>query len=195
MRFSILFFLLFFFSILNGQESTIQTQIVDNLKEDNSYIYSLPYPKGKCYLLVQAYNSWLSHRNEKALDFKMKKGTKFSAAREGIVIDVIQHFNRGGIGNKFIPRGNYIALLHDDGTIAFYFHLRKNGALVNINDIVKQGQVIGLSGNTGFSLFPHLHFEVRNYDTQGNYEQLSTRFQTGKGVKYLKPLRFYKNTN
>ena len=195
MKSSVLFFLLFFITYVNGQENIIPGKKTDKLTDDTSYIYSLPYPRGKCYLLVQAYDSRLSHRHEKALDFKMKEGTKFSAARDGIVIIVIQHFDRGGIRNKFLPRGNHIAILHDDGTIGFYWHLKKNGSLVNVYDSVKKGQIIGLSGNTGFSLFPHLHFEVRRYDVHGNYEQLRTHFQTGKGVMYLKPLRFYKNTN
>ena len=195
MKFSVLFILLFFITDIHGQENIIPGKKADKLTDDSSYIYSLPYARGKCFLLVQAYDSWLSHRNEKALDFKMKEGTKFSAARDGIVIIVTQNFDRGGIGKKFLPRGNHIGILHDDGTIGFYWHLKKNGSLVNVSDSVKKGQVIGLSGNTGFSLFPHLHFEVRRYDAYGNYEQLRTRFQTAKGVMYLGPLKFYKNTN
>jgi murein DD-endopeptidase MepM/ murein hydrolase activator NlpD len=195
MKFSILAFLLFFIADIYAQESSIPVQKNGKSKGDSSYIYSLPYPNGKCYLLVQAYDSWLSHRHEKALDFKMRTGTKFSAARDGIVIEVIQNFDRGGIGNRFLPRGNHIGILHDDGTIGYYWHLKQNGSLVNVFDTVKTGQVIGLSGNTGFSLFPHLHFEVRRYNAYGNFEQLRTRFQTKKGIRYLRPLKFYKNTN
>jgi murein DD-endopeptidase MepM/ murein hydrolase activator NlpD len=195
MKFFIFVFLLFFIADIYGQESILPAQKDRKLKDDSSYIYSLPYPHGKCYLLVQAYDSWLSHRDEKALDFKMRTGTKFSAARDGIVIEVIENFDRGGIGNRFLPRGNHIGILHDDGTIGFYWHLKKDGSLVNVFDSVKKGQVIGLSGNTGFSLFPHLHFEVRRYNAKGNFEQLPTRFLTRKGVMYLRPLRFYKNAN
>ena len=193
MKFPFLYFLLFFITIINAQENIVPAQKGIKLRDDSSYVYALPYPRGKCYLLVQTYDSWLSHRHEKALDFKMKTGTKISAARDGIVIEVVQNFDRGGIGNRFLPRGNHIGILHDDGTISFYWHLKKNGSLVNVFDSVKKGQVIGLSGNTGFSLFPHLHFEVRRYDSHGNFVQLRTRFQTKKGIIYLRPLRFYKN--
>jgi murein DD-endopeptidase MepM/ murein hydrolase activator NlpD len=193
MRLSILFYLLFFIADINGQERNSTAEKKGKLQTDSSFVYSLPYPQGKCYLLVQAYDSWLSHRHEKALDFKMNMGTRVTAAREGIVIDVVENFDRGGIGNKYLPRGNHIGILHEDGTVGYYWHLKKDGALVNVFDSVKAGQVIGLSGSTGFSLFPHLHFEVRSYDAKGNYIQLRTLFYTKKGVMYLKPLHFYKH--
>lgn len=193
MKLSFLLFLLYFYKFLNAQENNLIENKDAKFIDDSSYIYSLPYPSGKCFLLVQGYNTWLSHRGEIALDFKMKPGTNIAAARDGLVLDVKKHFDQGGIGYKFLPLGNYIAILHEDGSIAFYWHLKKNGSLVNVFDSVKKGQVIGLSGNTGFSAFPHLHFEVRQYDAQGNYKELRTRFQTQKGVMYLKPLRFYRH--
>ena len=70
----------------------------------------------------------------------------------------------------------------------------KDGAMVNAGDTVKTGQSIGLSGNTGYSAFPHLHFEVQGYDVTGNYKQLATRFRTNKGVIYLRPGKFYRAT-
>jgi hypothetical protein len=57
-------------------------------KEDNSYIYWLPFPKKAKHLLIQAYDSKMSHRGELALDFKMKPGSKICAARPGVVVAV-----------------------------------------------------------------------------------------------------------
>ena len=54
-------------------------------QKDSSFVYSLPYEKGKKYLLIQGYRSKLSHKNRLALDFKMKKGTPITAARDGVV--------------------------------------------------------------------------------------------------------------
>ncbi len=69
-----------------------------------------------------------------------------------------------------------------------YWHLQKDGVLVNIGDTVKQGQLIGYSGNTGYTAFPHLHFQV--YDATG--KNIATRFETKKGITYLRPGKWYK---
>ena len=56
---------------------------------------------------------------------------------------------------------NYIRVLHDDGSMALYGHLREAGVFVRAGDRVTLCQVIGESGNTGFSSGPHLHFVVQ----------------------------------
>ncbi|MBI3823877.1 MAG: M23 family metallopeptidase [Planctomycetes bacterium] len=58
---------------------------------------------------------------------------------------------------------NVIGIRHDDNTLAQYLHLRKNGARVKKGQRVAQGEVIGESGNVGYSTSPHLHFEVTRY--------------------------------
>src|SRR4051812_2076996 len=63
-----------------------KNSVISDIKDDNSFVYSLPYEKGKTHMLVQGYMSSFSHKGEYALDFKMKKGTKICAARSGIVI-------------------------------------------------------------------------------------------------------------
>lgn len=57
--------------------------------------------------------------------------------------------------------GNGIEIRHDDGRKALYWHLQQDGACVTVGQSVDQGDVIGLSGHTGLSTFPHLHWEVR----------------------------------
>ncbi len=159
------------------------------VKQDNSFVYSLPYSQGKKFLLVQAYNSnKFSHRNELSLDFKMKQGSSICAAREGIVVEIKEDSEVGGAKDEYLSQGNHIIILHSDGSRAMYWHLQKDGVLVNAGDTVKQGQHIGISGNTGYSGFPHLHFQVKDKDGK----ELATRFLTRKGIRYLRPGKWYK---
>ena len=163
------------------------------IKDDTSFIYQLPFEKSKKHLLAQGYFSKYSHKNRAALDFKMKRGTIICAVREGIVVRVKEDGNKGGWNKKYRPFGNVIVIQHADGSRAGYWHLQFNGALVNVGDTVKQNQSIGLSGKTGYTLFPHLHFIVWRFDGNGQWQQVGTRFSTGKGIKYLRPMRRYSN--
>lgn len=160
--------------------------------DDSSYVYWLPFESGKKHLIVQGYYGNYSHKNRIALDIKMKKGTKVCAARDGVVIRVVEHNNRGGWSRKNRPYANLIVLQHDDGTRTGYWHLLQNGALVNVGDSVKQGQVIGLSGKTGYSAMPHLHFMVWRF-TDSGWTQVPTRFLTSKGIKFLRPMHCYRS--
>ncbi len=159
--------------------------------DDDSYIYSLPYAEGERYLLAQAYDSHImSHKDEFALDFRMKTGTKIMAARPGEVIAVKEDSQEGGIGERYLSLGNHVVVRHDDGTEAGYWHLKYEGALVKVGDKVEEGQHIAISGNTGYTAFPHLHFYVWEYE-HGVKQTIPTRFRTSKGVIYLRPGRKY----
>ena len=58
------------------------------IKDDTSYVYALPYEDGNSHLIVQGYFGIFSHKERAALDFKMRRGTKILAVRDGIVIRV-----------------------------------------------------------------------------------------------------------
>ena len=175
----------------NPQRAEIRKLQKGIIKEDTSYVYSLPYELNKKHLLVQGYFSRLSHKERVALDFKMKRGTKICAARGGVVVRLKEDSNKGGWSKKNRPFGNLIIIQHEDGSRAGYWHLQKDGALVNVGDTVKQGQVIALSGRTGYALFPHLHFIVWKFSSS-TWQQIPTRFITNKGIIYLRPIRKYK---
>lgn len=162
------------------------------LKDDTSYVYGLPYESGTAHRIIQGYFGPFSHKERAALDFKMPRGTKIVAIREGVVVRVKEDGDRGGWNKKYRPYGNNIVIQHPDGTRAGYWHLQFNGALVNVGDTVQKGQVIALSGKTGYTATPHLHLLVWRSD-RGNWQQVGTRFQTSKGVKYLRGWKKYKN--
>jgi murein DD-endopeptidase MepM/ murein hydrolase activator NlpD len=141
--------------------------------------------------VVQGYESMFSHKGDYAIDFKIKQGTRIVAAREGVVVFARESNTSGGISKKYVGKGNGITIKHSDGTYAHYWHLQHNGALVSVGDSIQQGQVIGLSGSTGFSAFPHLHFEVTR-EPRISRNDFPVLFLTQKGAKFLQPLRWYK---
>ncbi len=177
------------------QRSQIKKLQKGIIKEDTSFVYQLPFETNRTHLIVQGYFSKYSHKNRAALDFKMKRGTKIMAARSGVVIRLKEDSNKGGWSKKYRPFGNMIVIQHADSTRAGYWHLQQNGALVNIGDTVKQGQVIALSGKTGYALIPHLHFLVWKFSKNGQWQQVGTRFKTSKGICYLRPMRKYRRSN
>jgi murein DD-endopeptidase MepM/ murein hydrolase activator NlpD len=178
----------------NPQRAELKRLQKGIIKDDTSYVYHLPYEENKSHLLVQGYFSMYTHKNRAALDFKLKKGSKICAVRDGVVLRIKADGKRGGGNVKYRQDGNYVVIQHDDNTRSGYWHLGHNAILVKVGDSVKQGQVIGLSGKTGYSYFPHLHFIVWKSDGRGQWKQIGTRFQTNKGIRYLRPFRFYRNT-
>src|ERR1051325_3726507 len=107
------------------------------IKEDTSYVYALPYEINTSHLVVQGYFSHYSHKDRVAVDIAMPKGTKICAARNGVVVRVVENNTKGGLGKKNLPHANQIIFQHADGTRAGYWHLEHNGALVNVGDTVK----------------------------------------------------------
>ena len=89
---------------------------------------------------------------------KMEEGVAVLAARAGVVLDFYDEVNdRAEISDK----SNFVLIEHADGSKALYQHLQQGSARVHIGDFVQAGQPIGLVGNSGNSMNPHLHFEVR----------------------------------
>ncbi len=127
--------------------------------------YSLPLDENSRWELGQEFNGEYSHHDEQnryAVDFIVPVGTPVLAARSGIVMETIANYDGGGQNAKlYASRANFIRILHDDGSMALYAHLKENGILVNAGQRVVLGEVIGYSGNTGFSSGPHLHFALQ----------------------------------
>lgn len=132
--------------------------------------YRLPV-EATASCIEQGFEGGFSHRdaaNRYALDFAVPEGTPVLAARAGVVMQVRDGFRQGGLNRAHdLDRANLIRILHDDGSMALYAHLAPGGAQVRPGQRVMAGQMIGLSGNTGYSSGPHLHFAVQvNRDQQ-----------------------------
>ena len=130
---------------------------------DKDHRYLLPYPKGKSYHIMQGNFGDFSHNlphSRHAIDFELSVGDTITAARGGKVILVKEDSKEHGPTRKFIDKGNKIIIMHSDGTFGHYVHLDFKGAFVEEGDKIEAGQPIGLSGFTGFTTKPHLHFVV-----------------------------------
>ena len=135
----------------------------ETAKHDDTYLYSLPFAKGKKYKIIQGFNGKFSHNTERsryAIDFNLQVGDTVYAAREGTVVKIRDKFKEYG-GRKYISKANKITVVHKDGTFAAYVHLKYKGVFVQPGDSIKRGQPIGICGLTGFTTTPHLHFVVR----------------------------------
>jgi murein DD-endopeptidase MepM/ murein hydrolase activator NlpD len=120
------------------------------------------------------------------IDIPLAEGTKVFAAADGKVVAA-----QSGSGPR--SYGLYVKIQHSDKYSTFYAHLSRID--VSVGQEVSKGQIIGLSGNTGFSTGPHLHFGLfRNGsaidptgfvsdDLTGGVERYSAANNGGKGKK------------
>lgn len=135
---------------------------------DPTALYRLPFPDGRTFPLTQAYGSppttHTTPDSLHAVDFTMPVGTPIVAARAGMIIKVDQSHEYGGHEPALLGKANTVTILHDDGTMALYAHLAPGQPLVNIGQQVSEGQQIAVSGSTGYSTGPHLHFAVLKND-------------------------------
>ncbi|MFI1419081.1 M23 family metallopeptidase [Streptomyces sp. NPDC020731] len=107
-------------------------------------------------------------------DYAVPTGTTVKAAHGGTVVKA------GGNGAGDGPAyGNAIVIKHGNGTYSQYAHLSQVN--VKIGQVVKTGQKIALSGNTGNSSGPHLHFEIRTTPNYGSAVD-PVKFLRAKGV-------------
>jgi len=146
---------------------------------DSTAVYLLPYQSNRKHILMQGYFGSFSHANVHALDFEMPEGTTLVAARGGVVVEAKEDFAEGGTAPYYKDKGNYILILHNDGSWAGYFHLKKDGVLVEVGQKINRGDRIALSGNTGWSSAPHLHFEVSLPSPKGRIT-IPTKFETAQ---------------
>ena len=95
------------------------------------------------------------------IDYAVSVGTPVYAAADGVVMTTAE------LSGSY---GTYIVIRHANGLQSYYAHGKKGSIVVNSGQTVKKGQKIMLSGNTGNSSGPHLHFEVRKSPYNYSYK-------------------------
>ena len=157
------------------QLENAQLTCSSNTKEMNGKCISkdivwtyLPFQYGFNIAASQTSNGFVSHNAGmlNAVDFPTPENTTIVAAISGIIVQVVENHSTGCPTSACQNESNFIVIDHGDSTFAMYAHLTVNGSLVEVGDSVDAGQNIALSGNTGWSTGPHLHFEIK--DLTGN---------------------------
>lgn len=153
---------------------------------DDQVLYKLPYAPRKRFVVTKGFDEPPSHQGLErySIDWAMPEGTEVRASRGGFVADVEDTMIETG-GPELIDKTNFIWILHSDGTCGTYAHLRHKGVIVQRGAHVREGDVIGYSGNTGYSTSPHLHFSVIRVIDGKTIETVPIRFTTGKGDSFV----------
>ncbi len=125
----------------------------------------LKYPTTRFYGISSGFNLHRLHpvthkfAPHFGTDYRTPVGTPILSIGSGVVIT--SRYSR--------LAGNYIAIRHSDSIVTRYMHL--SSRLVQVGQRVTKGQKIALSGNTGRTTGPHLHFELRLNNTPVDFEK------------------------
>lgn len=92
---------------------------------------------------------WNTARPHRGIDYAAPTGTPVVAAGDGKVVKATRN----------APSGNYVVLQHGERYQTKYLHLSRFAKSLKAGQRVKQGQVIGYVGSTGWATGPHLHYE------------------------------------
>lgn len=139
-------------------EASYQTlkQLGDSLGERSNAIPSIqPVLNKQLTLLTTGYGNILNPfyhtpKSHQGVDYTLAEGSSVFATADGVVKE---------ISDKNSTRGKTVVIDHGNGYQTSYGHLLST--LVRKGQRVQRGDVIALSGNSGLSLAPHLHYEVR----------------------------------
>jgi len=165
------------------------------LIEKKYMLSSLPTGNPLKSLKVTSNYGWRTHpvtgskEFHPGIDFRAKNRTRIYAPTEGVI--KYAGYNSKGYGYMIIVSHNY-------GFETLYAHLSK--IKVKIGDVVVRGDVIGLTGNSGLSSGPHLHYEIRYAQrtlnpneffrwNMSNYEQIFKKVKRVKWHSLIKSIR------
>lgn len=148
-------------------------------------IYQLPF-HGKIDVRPAPFHFESSFQRN-AVDFALDIGEPVLAVGDGLVHQVLDGFGRGRFDKRFIDKCNVVVIQHKNQEYSAYVHLRK-GILVREQQKVLSGQPIGYSGLSGYTSYPHLHFEIMIPDLSSketHWKSIPTRFKINNQIRIL----------
>jgi hypothetical protein len=119
----------------------------------------VPFACGRVFPVSQGHDTGSHLQNDTyAWDFRMPVGTPVVAAEDGQVRLARGDSTQGACDPKMAQYANYVVVAHSGGVETQYLHF--SAVVVKPGERVRKGQLLGYSGNTGWSCGPHLHFKV-----------------------------------
>ena len=144
-----------------AEAMNIYNTVDKDLYFNDEFIYPINTKITSSFGKKRVYNGSLKSYHS-GTDFKAAIGTPIKASNNGII----------SISENRFYSGNSIVINHGQGIYSCYFHLSKMN--FKVGDVVKKGDIIGLSGDTGRVTGPHLHFSFRVYGIQVDPLQIIT---------------------
>lgn len=144
-----------------AEAMNIYNTVDKDLYFNDEFIYPINTKITSSFGKKRVYNGSLKSYHS-GTDFKAAISTPIKASNNGII----------SISENRFYSGNSIVINHGQGIYSCYFHLSKMN--FKVGDVVKKGDIIGLSGDTGRVTGPHLHFSFRVYGIQVDPLQIIT---------------------
>lgn len=136
-------------ALIKKMEKELAAQIAAAATGDGSFLWPTESRYVTSTFGGRASPGGIGSTNHKGLDIGRVYYSSEVYASKGGVVTVSQNIK---------SYGNYVVISHGDGTTTLYAHL--SSRKVSVGQVVKQGQVIGITGSSGNSTGPHLHFEI-----------------------------------
>jgi MYXO-CTERM domain-containing protein len=121
-----------------------------------------PFPCGTTYTVSQGHNTG-SHTDygSWAWDIGIGVGDDVAAPADGVIRSIRMDSTSFGCSSAYANDANYVVVDFMDGTEALFLHLQAGSSSLQVGDPVKQGDVVGKVGESGWICGAHLHFQIQ----------------------------------
>ncbi len=117
-------------------------------------------------------------------------GRRILASADGVILTMAREFPDQPLNqpDEVNPWGNYLIIDHLNGEYSLIAHFKQNSIVVSPGQRVKQGDLLGLAGNSGYSLKPHIHYQLQNVG-HSDADSLPVTFRSYYRITWIRETR------